>query len=634
MKTLISALLILSVSLSGQVVLNPTPSREVGQATLTVKTTSPNLVEGKEFNGPNGIAVDTSVYPPILYVADTGNNRVLAWRNATGFANGAFADMVIGQPDLQSTTGSGPLNLAAPGGLAVDKNGNLFVADSGHSRILRYNASDLQVAFAQQTLISPALVLGQTNLNVAGSNQGGISASTLSLGLNLGLGNGGYVQVAPALALDSQGVTCASGAAPCLWVADVGNHRVLRYPASVITGTTNGGPADLVLGEPDGTTVKPADSPYRLDALNAPSGVAFDSKGRLFVTDAYSRVVVYEPAFTPGKTATRVIAGSNYLLPVQGGSNDQNLAAPQGVTVINDVPLVLDSANSRIMRYAPYDQWPVTSLTIPTTPAQFMLTPPVANFVIAQDTFTGKKPNDGLVEASSTTLYFPTLAIFAGGEFYVADNGNNRVLVFGDPTVVPNPVPFRARRLLGQMDYPYGQPNLIEGRELYLNGGGVTGGGIAVDTAANPPHLYIADTDNNRVLGYRDVRTAGVTVATRARRWPRPTSSSGSRISCVHSQLPERKSNHRDAQRLGSFFPACLGGGFQWRPLGSGFWQRPRSAIPQTIRSAAGERATSQPGYRPDKFHHRGVSANPADHVRPFRSGILRRGAPLGFRSG
>jgi hypothetical protein len=43
------------------------------------------------------LAFDTSVSPPILYVADTGNNRVLAWRNPANLQSGAMADKVIGR---------------------------------------------------------------------------------------------------------------------------------------------------------------------------------------------------------------------------------------------------------------------------------------------------------------------------------------------------------------------------------------------------------------------------------------------------------------------------------------------------------------------------------------------------------
>ena len=90
--------------------LNVTPSRIVGHPNPeqnVVASASPNLVEGREMFGPEGIALDTSVSPPILYVSDTFNNRVLDWKNATGFSNGAPADLVIGQLD-PFHTGSEP----------------------------------------------------------------------------------------------------------------------------------------------------------------------------------------------------------------------------------------------------------------------------------------------------------------------------------------------------------------------------------------------------------------------------------------------------------------------------------------------------------------------------------------------
>ena len=126
--------------------LNAIPSRIVGHPQaelLSVISSAPNLVEGRELWGPNGIALDTSVTPNILYVSDTFNNRVLAWKNATGFTSGQPADLVIGQQDMYRTSAQGPgqqfqTGLNSPTGLAVDSNGNLYVADSGNNRILRF----------------------------------------------------------------------------------------------------------------------------------------------------------------------------------------------------------------------------------------------------------------------------------------------------------------------------------------------------------------------------------------------------------------------------------------------------------------------------------------------------------------
>ena len=118
--------------LEAQTIFNPAPSRIVGQAVLqqqgVLTAIAPNLVEGREFNNPQAVALDTSVTPPILYVADLGNNRVLAWKNASGFPSGAYADLVIGQRDLMSTSPEGPAGdlstgLTSPVGLAVDAHG-------------------------------------------------------------------------------------------------------------------------------------------------------------------------------------------------------------------------------------------------------------------------------------------------------------------------------------------------------------------------------------------------------------------------------------------------------------------------------------------------------------------------------
>ena len=98
--------------MDAQTIFNPAPSRIVGQAVLqqqgVLTAIAPNLVEGREFNNPQAVALDTSVTPPILYVADFGNNRVLAWKNASGFTKGDYADLVIGQRDLLSTSPEGP----------------------------------------------------------------------------------------------------------------------------------------------------------------------------------------------------------------------------------------------------------------------------------------------------------------------------------------------------------------------------------------------------------------------------------------------------------------------------------------------------------------------------------------------
>ncbi len=72
-----------------------------------------------------------------LWVADQGNNRVLRFDRASRLANGASADGVLGQADFDTDTpGSTPQKLNLPSALAIDRSGSLYIADSGNNRVL------------------------------------------------------------------------------------------------------------------------------------------------------------------------------------------------------------------------------------------------------------------------------------------------------------------------------------------------------------------------------------------------------------------------------------------------------------------------------------------------------------------
>ena len=93
------------------------------------------------------MAIDNRSTPPRLYIADTYNNRILGYRDARKCSPERSADIVIGQSDLNRVLINAPQNnaevptdsgLFRPTGLIVDTNGDLFVADSGNARVLRF----------------------------------------------------------------------------------------------------------------------------------------------------------------------------------------------------------------------------------------------------------------------------------------------------------------------------------------------------------------------------------------------------------------------------------------------------------------------------------------------------------------
>ncbi len=486
--------------LEAQTIFNPAPSRIVGQAVLqqqgVLTATAPNLVEGREFNNPQAIAVDASANPPILYVADFGNNRVLGWKNASAFTKGNFADLVIGQRDLLSTAPQGPAGdlstgLASPAGLAVDSKGNLYVADGGNNRILRYPAPFRQTG----DLLTVDLVIGQADLSSNSPNVGltGPTANTLALE------SGGSVFRA-GLAFDEHGN---------LWVSDPGNNRVLQFPAAELAiGASNQPTAALVLGQNDFSSSSLPATPTRSgkNYLSQPAGLAFDPQGRFFVADSANRVVVFTPPFFIGESIARIMGVVTVAnAPAVSAST---LAAAQSVFFVGSNPYVVDTGDARILGFAPFAQWPLESTAFS----------PPATSVIGQTGFQTSRPNEGLAQPSAFTLTGPVAAAFDGTDLLVVDSGNNRVLAF------PQANGFTiATRVLGQLDFEYNSLNLIDGREVGFSGNVgscivnaalpfFVGGSAVIDAASKPPHLYIADPLNNRVLAYKDYRKVNANV--------------------------------------------------------------------------------------------------------------------------
>ncbi len=122
----------------------PVASKAFGQ--LDLVHNGVNIVNNVGLFNPQSVAVDRSVTPNRLYVADAGNHRVLAWHSIAALKSGSAADLVIGQADFLSweaqcdnaaATGS---TLCIPSGIAVDAAGNLYVADFGNNRVLEYDS--------------------------------------------------------------------------------------------------------------------------------------------------------------------------------------------------------------------------------------------------------------------------------------------------------------------------------------------------------------------------------------------------------------------------------------------------------------------------------------------------------------
>jgi uncharacterized protein (TIGR03437 family) len=504
-----------------QVTLNSVPSRAIGQSILIPESGNPNLVEGRELFAPQGIAVDNSVSPPIVYVADTGNNRVLAWKNAASFSNGAVADLVIGQPDKYSTVQYGPgttfsTGLNYPTGLAVYKS-DLYVVDSGNNRVLRYPNP-----FSPAGLAPPNLYIGQTSLSSRVPNQPNGQVSALGIFTAATTAAGVAEVFVAGVAFDSAGN---------LWMTDPGNRRVLRFPAAAIAKGGGGLTADIEIGQVDFVstqkTLDPTNvnSPLVTNQFAVPAAIAFDAAGNLYVSDSDlsvstttipGRVLVFTASsLLPSSyiSASRIMGvvqqSASGTAPPQSQYDDTVMINPQGIFVLpNNLGIgVVDTDSNRILIFDPYTLWPNPNTSFS----------PQAKAIIGQTNSCVANPgqacraaNDGFPSPSGSpqvTLSLPSSVALAGTDLLIADAGNNRVI--GMPQLAGAYT--SANRVLGQDRMDTFSVNLIEGREFAFTAqtsqGTLADAGLAIDSTGDTPHLYVADPYNNRVLGFNDALT-------------------------------------------------------------------------------------------------------------------------------
>ncbi|HXD11055.1 MAG TPA: NHL repeat-containing protein, partial [Anaerolineales bacterium] len=235
--------------------------------------------------------------------------------------DGQAATLVLGQPNftsaIQVITQTGMAGL--PWDVTVDPiTAKVFVADRNVHRILRFaSAADL-------TNGAPAeAVLGQPNFTS--------SANTTTQ-------NGMYYP--SGLFVDAAGR---------LWVADYGNHRILRFDNA--STRVNGANADGVLGQPDFTS---GTSNVTQSKMFRPTDVFVDSDGRLWVTDQENcRILRFDNAATKanGASADGVLGQINFTSRVCTTSQN-GMYYPQGLFIdSNDRLWVADLWNNRVIRF-------------------------------------------------------------------------------------------------------------------------------------------------------------------------------------------------------------------------------------------------------------------------------------------
>jgi sugar lactone lactonase YvrE len=119
---------------------NPKPDLILGTGIPSYYNNTPTTT-GKTLDSASSVVVSPASGK--VFVADTDCNRILRFKDIASLTNAAEAEEVFGQVRFdQAGSSDGALGLSRPSGIFLDRFGRLWIADSGNNRVVMYqNAS-------------------------------------------------------------------------------------------------------------------------------------------------------------------------------------------------------------------------------------------------------------------------------------------------------------------------------------------------------------------------------------------------------------------------------------------------------------------------------------------------------------
>jgi len=391
-------------------------------------------------------------------------SAVFAQQPAVDFLTGQAARETIGQPTFTSENVGNPSQdqIGAVQGLAY-VNDMLFVVDSNlHGLIPPVNNRVMIYTNISRFIYDPTAEVPQ-------GNRCNVCVGTAAVGnASAELGQPNFTTVTNPYTTQSgfRNPTFVASDGKILVVSDTDNNRVLIWKTIPTTAAQNDAPADIVLGQSSFTT---ANIGLSSSGMRGPQGVWVQGT-QLFVADTQNhRVLIWNTIPTANNQAADLVLGEpNFTTaPAPTVSNlpptASNLFSPVAVTSDGQHLFVTDLGHNRVLIWN----------SIPTQNGQ------AADVVVGQPNMTSELDNgfnstcvsNGVdtddyptypnncvpttcptngTDSAGTVLYqqrcgnvmeLPRYALSDGHRLFIADSGNDRVLVYNSIPTTNGPTP-------------------------------------------------------------------------------------------------------------------------------------------------------------------------------------------------
>lgn len=365
-------------------------------------------------NNPSGIALDSSGN---VYFSDTLNHRICKLDVLGNFST--YAGSTMGTSGFVNGNSS-VARFNSPTAIAIDRMGNIYVADTGNNviRIIQLNV----VYDALGNVVTTDRLIN----TLVGTGVNGQSISSSAVGFS------NVLNAPRGVAVDISG---------SLYISDTGNHRIckvisggsLQTMAGMVSSTAF---SNLMVASPPIYLSGNVNGQGEQSSFTFPTGLCVDLFGNVFVADTGNNMI---RRITPsGKVST--VAGNGQPFFKEGKRLQAGFCRPTGITVdLQNILYITDSGNNVIRRIT------TDGNVLPVVGSPQQLSGSI-------DGFGAVDPTRSLVpfERRATFNQPAALAVDSSKILYVADKLNNTIRkivpTFSTPTKI-KPIAMQALRI-------------------------------------------------------------------------------------------------------------------------------------------------------------------------------------------